>query len=100
MESHVKILREFSDCFLLTNPVGKALVDIYYNYSPPMADFIVRHDNLWVVVRWSLLPLVGVSWMSLNIELLVTLVFIGLLICFMGASATIALRRMRFKRHS
>jgi hypothetical protein len=97
MESHVKVLRDFRDRFLLTNPVGKVLVDLYYTYSPPVADFIASHDNLRVMVRWSLLPVVGVSWMTLNIGLSATLVFIGLLICFMGAGATIALRRMRIR---
>jgi len=97
MESHVKVLRDFRDRFLLTNPVSKVFVDLYYAYSPPIADFIARHETLQAAVRLSLLPVVGVSWMGLNIGLSVTLVLIGLLICFMGASATIALRRTRLR---
>ena len=97
MESHVKVLRDFRDHFLLTNPPGMAFVDLYYTYSPPVADFIANHDTVRLLVRWSLLPIVGVSWMTLNIGLSVILVLIGLLICFMGAGATIALRRMRIR---
>jgi len=97
MESHVKTLREFRDRFLLTNSVGKVFVDLYYTYSPPVADFIARHETLQAAVRLSLLPVVGVSWMSLNTGLSVNLLLIGLLICFMGVSATIALRRMRHR---
>jgi len=61
MEPHVKVLRDFRDRFLLNNPVGKVVVDFYSTYSPPMADFIASHDTVRLVVRWSLLPLVGMS---------------------------------------
>jgi len=63
----------------------------------PLENFASNY-NLLLLVRWSLLPVVGVSWMALNIGLSATLVFIGLLICFMGTSATIALRRIRISR--
>jgi len=99
MESHVKVLRDFRDRFLLTNGVGKAFVDLYYNYSPPVADFITSHNTMRLMVRWSLLPIVGLSWMSLQLGLWV-LVLIGLLLCFMGTGATIVLRRMRIRRQS
>lgn len=67
MEPHVKILREFRDSFLLTNTVGKAFVGLYYTCSPSIADFIARHSNLRVMARLILLPLVGVSWVALNL---------------------------------
>ena len=79
MESHVKVLREFRDRFLLTNTVGRAFVDLYSTYSPPVADFIASHDNLRLMTRWSLLPVVGVSWMSLNIGPIPALIFMFLL---------------------
>lgn len=97
MEPHVVILRDFRNRFLLTNTVGRAFIDLYYTYSPPVADFIARHETLQSAVRLSLLPVVGVSWMGLNIGLSVTLLLIGLLICFIGAGATIALRRIRLR---
>lgn len=98
MEPHVKVLREFRDRFLITNCVGKAFIDFYSTYSPSVADFIARHDNLRLMVRWSLLPLVGMRWMTINLGLWVTLALIGLLICFIGACATIAMRRVRLRR--
>jgi len=67
MAPHVKILRDFRDNFMLGNPVGKSFVRFYYTYSPPMADFIAKHDNLRTVVRVSLLPVVGISWITLKI---------------------------------
>ena len=66
MEPHVRILRDFRDRFLLDNTVGNRLVSLYYTYSPPIADFIKKHDNLRAMVRISLLPVVGFSWMALK----------------------------------
>ncbi len=80
MEPHVKVLREFRDRFLLTNSMGKAFVRFYYANSPPIADFIANHDSMRTLVRVSLLPVVGVSWLALKIGLAATLVlmiFVG-----------------------
>ena len=67
MEPHVEILRKFRDRFLLNNIVGKAFVDFYYKYSPPIADFIANHDSLRAMVRLGLLPFIGASWLALKI---------------------------------
>ena len=94
MEPHVTILREFRDRFMLTNPVGKAFVELYYTSSPPVADFIASHDTMRFMVRWSLLPLVGMSWMGIHSGLTITMVFVFLLLVMIGASAVIVFRRM------
>ncbi len=80
MAPHVKILRDFRDRFLLHNSVGKGFTHLYYTYSPPMADFIAKHDNLRSVVRVSLLPIVGVSWVVLKFGPATTMALILLLI--------------------
>jgi LmbE family N-acetylglucosaminyl deacetylase len=76
VEPHVKILGDFRDRFLMTNILGKSFVNFYYKYSPPAADFIVRHHSLRAVVRMSLLPLVGASWVALRFGPTVTMAFI------------------------
>jgi hypothetical protein len=70
VEPHVKILRDFRDRFLITNFAGKSFVSLYYEYSPPMADFIAKHDNLRTIVRMTLFPLVGISWVALRLGIL------------------------------
>lgn len=100
MQPHVKLLREFRDQFLVTNPVGRAIVDIYHAYSPPLADFISKHDSLSSMVRWSLLPIVGVSWMALNFSPCVTFALMGLLISLIGIIAVLTMRRMRLRRQA
>jgi len=67
MASHVMILRQFRDKILLPNKIGRAAVVFYYKYSPPLADYIAVHDNLRRFVRWSLLPIIGLCWLTLNI---------------------------------
>ena len=79
MESHVKILREFRDRFMVTNHVGKAFINLYNTFSPPVADFIANHDIVRFMIRWSLLPVVGVSWVAIKIGSLLTLIFMLLL---------------------
>jgi len=47
----IDILREFRDEALLTNSLGTELVHFYYKTSPPIADFISRHEVLRTIVR-------------------------------------------------
>jgi len=79
MEPHVKILREFRDGFLLNNSIGKALVQLYYTYSPPVAGFIAKHGSLRTITRLSLLPIVGMSWVALKIGSIYSLALMFLL---------------------
>jgi hypothetical protein len=76
LASHIKVLSKFRDHFLLTNGIGKRFVRFYYTYSPPVADFIEKHDSLRVMVRLGLIPLVGVSWLALKIGPKFAIVFV------------------------
>ena len=81
----VKILRDFRDRFLLHNSVGKGFIRLYDTYSPPIADFIAKHDSLRAMVRISLLPVVGVSWIALKIGSVSTVALMLIFIsCFVG----------------
>lgn len=87
MEPHVKVLREFRDRFLLDNRPGTIFVHLYNTYSPPMADFIAKHDNVREMVRFSLLPIIGVSWLCLKLGPVTTMLLIFLPLALISTTA-------------
>jgi hypothetical protein len=58
-EYHVMALRHFRDQYLLCHGLGKSLVQLYYQYSPVIADFVHKKGSLRCIVRVGLSPLVG-----------------------------------------
>jgi len=54
----VKTLRVFRDEQLLTNTAGQYFVKQYYQYSPPIADYISKREWLKMGVRSILTPMV------------------------------------------
>jgi len=80
MEPHVKVLRDYRDSYLLSLKVGRMIVKTYYRHSPPVADFIAKHDTLKTAVQIGLLPLVAVSYVALHFGMTITVC--GLLLIF------------------
>lgn len=58
LDPQVELLREFRDRYLMTNAAGRAFVDFYYRNSPPIAEFIARHDSFKTATRIALTPVV------------------------------------------
>lgn len=69
MVEEIEVLREFRDQYLLTNPVGETLVELYYKTSPPIADFIDDHPALKPVVRAALVPVIAMSTVAVSTTL-------------------------------
>lgn len=64
----VRLLRDFRDDYLLTTSWGRELVAAYYRLSPPLAEYIARHETLRLVARIFLTPLIFVVeyfWLTL-----------------------------------
>ena len=68
MAEKVRVLRAFRDQYLMTNAAGRRFVQIYYRYSPSIADRIRRDDTLRAAVRVALEPLVWVSRLVVKTE--------------------------------
>jgi len=85
LHNYVRILRNFRDKYLLPSKIGRKIVDIYYKYSPFVADFIAKHNALKVAVRLNLLPIIALSYSILNFGSAITsaaLIFIFMLPVF------------------
>jgi Leucine-rich repeat (LRR) protein len=93
MAEEIEILREFRDEYLLTNPLGQALVDLYYRVSPPMAEFITEHPALKPIVRAGLVPAVAISAIAVNTTPAEKITILGLLVLVLAALAVWATRR-------
>ena len=74
LHPHVSELRAFRDAYLLTHPLGRWLVDLYYQHSPPLAAWIAEHDTARGLTRLLLAPLVYAVvhpiWAALGLILL------------------------------
>lgn len=63
----INILRDFRDKFLLKYKLGKEFVNFYYQFSPPIANFISKHHLLKFVLRELFIgPIVKIIKISLN----------------------------------
>ena len=93
MAEEIQVLREFRDEYMLTNPLGQALVDIYYRVSPPIAEFITEHPSLKPMVRAGLFPAVAMSAVGVNTSPVEKMVIVGLLVLVSVAVVAWATRR-------
>ena len=59
MAEKATVLAKFRDTYLDNYETGRWLIKTYYEYSPPMADFITDRGWLRALVRVLLTPLVG-----------------------------------------
>ena len=66
MASEVRVLSQFRDRYLLTNPIGEGFVKTYYKVSPAVADFIREHPILKKAVRNALKPVIWLSQKSVS----------------------------------
>ncbi|MDD5434783.1 MAG: hypothetical protein PH343_05075, partial [Nitrospira sp.] len=83
-EHHVELLRRFRDQYLLTNIPGKEFVTLYYRYSPPVADYILKHSYLKPIVRIGLMPAVGIATLCLHTSFIQKVVLIMVLLLGLG----------------
>ncbi len=72
IESHVSVLMDFRDTYLVRSAFGRILVKTYNKYSPPLAHFIAKHEILKATVRLGLLPPVAFSYMALHFGITIT----------------------------
>lgn len=79
-EPSVALLRAFRDQYLLTNSLGTAFINFYYQNSPPIAETIASSQPLKALVRLLLAPVITGVYLIYHPLLLVAALF--LLIAF------------------
>jgi hypothetical protein len=94
---NVQLLRGFRDRFLLKNGLGRSFVNLYYTYSAPIAKFIAGNGVARLIVRWGLLPVVGLSWMALNVNLGATIALVFLLLAVASVATVVLAKRVRLR---
>lgn len=80
----VQLLRNFRDEYLVGTLLGDSFIAFYYTYSPPFADMISNNSWARFIVRLLLLPVVGFSWLTLQIGLAAGSVLMALLLLGAG----------------
>ena len=58
LDKEVVVLRQFRDKYLLNSELGTILVNLYYEYSPPIAQVIQNHNTLRNITLFVLTPIV------------------------------------------
>ena len=66
LHPYVRILKDFRDKFLMSNKLGREFVELYYKYSPFIANLIAKHKVLKLIVQVNLLSLVIFSYSMVN----------------------------------
>ena len=96
LEPQVELLKKFRDQYLLTNSLGTAFVQNYYQYSPPVAEYIAEHESLRYVVRLALYPLIGFAYFMIETGFMIKISSIALfLLLTLGSLAVRSQLRIR-----
>lgn len=95
LHPYVRILRDFRDKYLMTSKFGHMIIDLYYKYSPFVADFIARHKILKIAFRISLLPLVVFGYSMVHFGPTLTAVMLVMIFAIPIFLVTITSKNMR-----
>ena len=76
LHPYVETLRDFRDRYFVSNKLGSKFVDLYYKYSPSVANTIARSKPLKVIVRIHLVPIIILSYSMVHLGPIITGVII------------------------
>ena len=85
-------LREFRDRILLKNNLGKRLIQSYYKWSPPLADWIRVHPGVRATVATALIPLAWYANASVGFPLFALLIPVLVALAFFWSMRYVAIR--------
>jgi uncharacterized delta-60 repeat protein len=80
LHPNLDILRDFREKYLMPSQFGRKLVELYYRYSPIIANFIAKHKVLKVAVRVNLLPVIAFSYSMVHSGPMASAVMLALIL--------------------
>lgn len=80
MSDQVQIFRDFRNQYLLNNSAGIWFVKKYYEYSPPIANFIGQSEFAKSITRGFLYPFLFFAWLATHYGLVAALSVLSLLV--------------------
>lgn len=97
MAPQVNLLRKFRNQFLIPNTLGRKFVKLYYQFSPPLAQYISEHPTLRIATRGVLWPMiwladVAVQWPQAFVGFFFALLLLSLGL-FLKKAKLLTLRR-------
>ena len=78
----VALLRKFRDQYMLTSDLGTNLVNLYYQYSPPLANYIAGREDLKCLVRIGLAPVIAVVYVIYHPALILLMLISIAIFCW------------------
>ena len=72
LHPNVEILRDFRDKYLISHWLGREFVNLYYKYSPFVANIIAKNKSLRVIAQINLTPFVVFSYSMVHLGPIVT----------------------------
>ena len=72
LQPYMANLRDFRNQYLVSNTGGRKFVDLYYKYSPSVANMIARSKPLKVIVRIQLVPIIVLSYSMVHFGSVIT----------------------------
>ena len=84
---------------VMPNRLGQTLTEVYYRYSPPMAQVISGSSLLRTITRWVLMPVVGFCWIALNLGFMQAVILLILLAVLSAAAFSVPKRMLTRRSH-
>ena len=86
LHPHVGVLRGFRDEFLISTALGRKCVHLYHQFAPRIANHMEKYGFLRILSRLALLPLIGMTSLSLNVAISPTFLFLPLCLVLIVAT--------------
>lgn len=98
LHHHLDILRDFRDKYLMPSKFGRTIVNLYYKYSPFVANLIAKYKVLRIIIRLHLLFFVALSYLMLHFNTEVTTVILLFIFALLIILFALIKRKIEIKR--